>query len=109
MHLSEQSHEPRTPPRWKHGPIPVIGLIGGIGGGKSEVAALLSRTGRRVIDADAVGHELLTGPSVREPDRRAVRSGSRWSERVVEPVPSPGIDRRALGAIVFADPTARRA
>ena len=25
--------EPRS--RWKHGPIPVVGLIGGVGGGKT--------------------------------------------------------------------------
>jgi dephospho-CoA kinase len=108
MHLSEQSHEPRTPPRWKHGAIPVVGLTGGIGGGKSEVAAVLSERGLAVIDADAVGHELLQDPQVRS------QIVARFGEGVavgagLEPGAAPGIDRAALAAIVFADPIERRA
>ena len=79
---------------------PIIGLTGGIGAGKSTVAALLARRGARVIDADRIGHE-------------AYRPGTRAYERVVEAfgrgvVAADGtIDRRALGALVFADPDAR--
>ena len=32
--------EPRRIGRWKHGTIPVLGLIGGVGSGKSRVAQL---------------------------------------------------------------------
>src|SRR5437868_3988947 len=39
---------PRGP--WKQGPIPVIGLIGGIGAGKSRVAAALAARGAKVLD-----------------------------------------------------------
>lgn len=37
----------------------VIGLTGGIGSGKSEIAAFLKELGAGVIDADKVGHEIL--------------------------------------------------
>jgi dephospho-CoA kinase len=59
----------------------VIGLIGGIGGGKSRVAAVLAEEGAFVIDADAVGHALL--------DQRPVRElvVERFGERVLA---SPG-------------------
>src|SRR5436305_2064469 len=44
----------RPPGPWRHGSIPVIGLIGAIGAGKSRAAALLAGRGAAVIDADAV-------------------------------------------------------
>ena len=78
---------------------PVIGLTGGIGSGKSTVAALLAARGAVVIDADKIGHD-------------AYRPGSDGFRRVVEGfgkgiVAADGtIYRRALGAIVFADPAA---
>jgi dephospho-CoA kinase len=89
-------------------PIPVIGLTGTIGSGKSAFASMLARRGAFVIDADRVGHELLEKPEVRDQvaarfgetvlkhQGRAVRAGSR-------------IDRAALGAMVFADEKTRRA
>src|SRR4051794_41535325 len=100
---------PRGP--WKHGPIPVLGLIGGIGGGKSRVAAMLAEEGAFVIDADAVGHALL--------DQRPVRDlvVARFGPQILAPsaddgadaLPSPPvIDRRTLGAIVFNQPAALR-
>jgi len=104
----ERSPEPGTTVRWKHGAVPVIGLTGGVGGGKSEVAAILAERGSAVVDADSVGHELLDDPGVR--GRIVARFGAGVLARAgCEPVAAPGIDRRALGAIVFADPEARRA
>jgi dephospho-CoA kinase len=92
---------------WKHGPIPVIGLIGGIGSGKSAVAAILEARGAAVIDADGVGHELLTDPEIR--DAIVARLGDAVLDRRVAGVSSaPSIDRSTLGAIVFADPERRR-
>lgn len=75
----------------------VIGLTGGIGTGKSEIARLLQSLGAAVINADQVGHEAYA------PDSES------WHE-VVDTFgkdilqPSGEIDRRKLGAIVFADP-----
>ena len=86
------------------GPIPVIGLIGGIGGGKSAAAALLADRGAVVIDADAVGHEVLERPAVRE------RLVARFGPGVVasDGAGPAKVDRRALGRIVFASESARR-
>lgn len=93
-----------TPGPWKHGPIPVIGLVGGIGAGKSEAAARLALLGAFVIDADKVGHALL--------DQRPVRDQvvEKFGDLVLDPsIPEgepPGIDRRVLSAIVFKNPSA---
>lgn len=78
----------------------VVGLTGGICSGKSTVAAMFARLGAAVIDADRVAHEL------QEP-------GQPLYEAIVsafgrEVVGEDGrIDRRKLGAMVFADPRAR--
>jgi dephospho-CoA kinase len=101
-----RSRPARSPGAWKHGKIPVLGLIGAIGGGKSHVAALLAERGAFVLDADAVGHALLTQRPVR--DQVIARFGSTIVGPDDGPDGSATIDRRALGAIVFADPAARR-
>lgn len=74
----------------------VIGLVGGVGAGKSAVAAEFASLGCRVIDGDAIGYELLDGPDVQE------RIGQQWGPGVFD---SQGaVDRRKLGEIVFDDP-----
>ena len=45
---------------------PVIGILGGIGSGKSTVAAEFAKLGCKVIDADKIAHGLLSEPDVRE-------------------------------------------
>ena len=76
-----------------------IGLTGNIGCGKSAVGAMLRELGAEYIDADQLVHQLLA-------------VGSNLVPRVVERFgPSVraedgGINRRALGSIVFADPAA---
>jgi dephospho-CoA kinase len=80
--------------------VPVIGLTGGIGSGKSTVAEMLARRGAVVIDADRVGHESYRPGS--EGFRQVVAA---FGNAVV--APDGSIDRRALGAIVFAHPEAR--
>jgi dephospho-CoA kinase len=77
-----------------------VGLTGGIGTGKSEVARLLAARGAVVVDSDALAREAVAlgsdglaevitvfGPSVLAPD------GS--------------LDRAALAVLVFADRAAR--
>lgn len=93
------------PARRARGATPVIGLTGGIGGGKSAVAALLADRGAAVIDADAAGHEALERPGVRE--KLVERFGSGILNANAENN-DPRIDRRALGRIVFSDPSALR-
>ena len=78
---------------------PVIGLIGGIGAGKSTVAERLVELGATVIDADRTGHETLRDPSVIK--QLAATFGP-------EILGDDGqIDRSKLGSLVFAD-TGRR-
>ena len=76
-----------------------IGLTGGIGSGKSTVAARLAELGAIVIDADAIAREV-------------VETGTEGLQQVVarfgdEILTSAGtLDRPKLGSIVFADPDA---
>jgi dephospho-CoA kinase len=65
------------------------------------VAAALARRGGFVIAADVLGHEAL-----RQPDIRA-RVVERWGRGLLDE--QGEIDRRRLGAIVFADPSELRA
>jgi dephospho-CoA kinase len=84
----------------------VIGLVGEIGAGKSQVAALLAARGALVLDADAIGHTLLTQRPVREPV--VARFGPGILQTPETAGAEPMIDRRLLGKIVFSDPAARR-
>jgi dephospho-CoA kinase len=107
MTQSPSTREPRAAEPKKHGKLAVIGLIGGIGGGKSSVAALFEAAGAIVIDADLVGHELLNEPRVL--GHIVDRFGTAvLSEKSAGPELPSVIDRKALATIVFADPTARR-
>lgn len=75
----------------------VIGLTGGIGTGKSEVARILAMLGAVVIDADQLGHQAYT-PHTEIWDEVVKVFG----EGILQS--SGEIDRKQLGAIVFADP-----
>jgi dephospho-CoA kinase len=78
-----------------------LGLTGGIGSGKSTVAARLRELGAVVIDADQVAREVVAV------DSSALISIHRRFGDVVM-APDGSLDRGALGAIVFADPQARK-
>ena len=80
---------------------PVIGLIGGIGSGKSTVAAAFARHGARVVSGDEAGHEALRQPEVR------ARVVERWGPGVLDA--HGEIDRRRLAERVFPDAAERRA
>jgi dephospho-CoA kinase len=86
--------------------MPVIGLIGGIGAGKSRVAALWAELGATVLDADAIGHALLDQRPAR--DEALARFGPGILVPSAGSVEPPRIDRRALGALVFEHPGALR-
>ena len=45
---------------------PVIGIVGGVGAGKSTVAAEFGKLGCAVISADELNHEVLRRPEVIE-------------------------------------------
>jgi dephospho-CoA kinase len=80
---------------------PVLGLIGGMGSGKSRVASLLAERGGRVVSGDRLGHEALRQADVREALAR------RWGPRILDE--QGEVNRRAVGQIVFDNPQERRA
>lgn len=77
----------------------IIGLTGGIGSGKSTVAAYLQTLGAPVIDADAVSRA-LTAPG------GAALSAIRECFGSEVFAADGTLDRKALAARVFADPAA---
>jgi dephospho-CoA kinase len=78
-----------------------IGLTGGIGAGKSEVARRLASYGAVVIDADAVAREVVAPgtPGLAE-------VVAEFGSGVLRP--DGALDRGRLGEIVFADEESRR-
>jgi len=78
-----------------------VGLTGGIASGKSTVSAILRELGAVVIDADALAREV-------------VAKGTPGLAAVVEEfgpdllTADGDLDRAAMGALVFADESARR-
>jgi dephospho-CoA kinase len=80
---------------------PVVGLIGGIGSGKSLVAAELAKHGGRIVSGDKAGHEALMQPEIRE---QIVR---RFGADMLDA--GGAVDRKKMGARVFADPAERQA
>lgn len=78
--------------------VPLIGLTGGMGAGKSTALAALRRLGCEVLSTDEVVHELYGERTVRD----AVTE--RWGEEVA---PDGSVDRAKVAEIVFADPSQR--
>ncbi len=74
-----------------------VGLTGGIGCGKSTVAAMLRERGFQVLDADALAHRLT------EPGQPAYEEIVREFGKDICDADGR-IDRAKLAAIVFADP-----
>jgi dephospho-CoA kinase len=73
-----------------------IGVMGGIGSGKSTVTAMLAELGAPVIDADKVGHAIYAPDGPAYPDMiAAFGEGILADDRT--------IDRKKLGPIVFGD------
>jgi dephospho-CoA kinase len=75
----------------------VVGLTGKYCAGKGTAARVFASMGFRVIDADELSHEVLAG--------KAAAVIARFGPGVR--AEGGGVNRRALGRIVFADPTAR--
>ena len=79
----------------------LVGLTGGIATGKSTVSEMLRRLGCEIIDADRLARDVV------EPEQPA------WKQIVADfgrgVVNADGtLDRKKLGAIVFADPDRRK-
>lgn len=77
-----------------------IGLTGGIGSGKSTVAAQLQALGAGLVDTDAIARQ-LTAPGGRAMPAIAEAFGT-------EAVAADGsLDRERMRALAFGDPTAK--
>jgi dephospho-CoA kinase len=74
-----------------------FGLTGGVASGKSTVARFFAELGAKVIDADGLGHELIRAPL---PGYQKVVGC--FGTGILDPAGE--IDRKRLGAIVFASP-----
>ncbi|MBN2271408.1 MAG: dephospho-CoA kinase [Sedimentisphaerales bacterium] len=77
------------------GKKPIIGILGGIGSGKSTVAKEFAKLGCGVVDADKLAGDLLDENGVREEIVGLFGLGICSS--------SGNIDRRKLADVVFAD------
>lgn len=74
-----------------------FGLTGGVASGKSTAAKMFADLGATIIDADRVGHDLLA--SSLSAYQEIVH---RFGDEILDA--SGEIDRKELGALVFADP-----
>ena len=82
-------------------PFLLVGLTGSIATGKSTVSRMFAHLGARVIDADLLSREVVM------PGQPAyARIVEEFGPQVVQEDGS--LDRKALGAIVFADPARRK-
>ena len=81
--------------------VPVIGLIGGVGSGKSAVARWIGdHKNVVIIDGDSIGHQVLEIPKTKEDIRR------RFSESVFNE--QGCVDRNVLGRLVFGSAAEHR-
>jgi dephospho-CoA kinase len=71
----------------------IIGILGGIGSGKSTVAGVFGVSGCAVVDADAIAHEILDEPETKE------QILAEFGEEVFA---GGSVDRQGLGDAVFA-------
>ncbi len=78
-----------------------IGLTGGIGSGKSTVAAALAALGASVIDTDAIARS-LTQPGGAAIAAIAAQFGAEFVDA------SGALDRSRMRELAFADPAARQ-
>lgn len=78
-----------------------IGLTGGIGSGKSEVARIFNQLGVQVIDADVIAHQLV------QPGTEALAEVvDAFGEAIV--APDGKLDRAKLAEIVFNSPDMKK-
>jgi dephospho-CoA kinase len=74
-----------------------VALTGGIATGKSSVAGMFKADGYTVIDADKIAHEVL--------EKQKEKVSELFGPEMIR---AGRVDRKALGAAVFADPLKRK-
>jgi dephospho-CoA kinase len=78
----------------------IIGLTGGIGSGKTTVAALFAQKGAFVIDTDVIAREIVQSDS---PVLEAIRQ--EFGDEII--LPDGSLDRPALARIIFGNEAKR--
>ena len=81
--------------------LPLVGLTGGIGSGKTAVSDLLAQMGAGIIDTDLIAHQ-ITAPGGIAISPIQAKFGSEFIE------PSGALDRAKMRALVFGSPDARK-
>ena len=76
-------------------PAPLIGLVGGVGAGKSSVPGAVRQLKLSIIDADRIGHQQLQQPETRQ------RLVHEFGPQILQP--DGQIQRSELAARVFGD------
>ncbi len=77
-------------------PVPLVGIVGGVGSGKSSLARWVAEHHPAVVlDADGIGHELLGDPEVRSRLRELFGDGIFNSAGAVH---RPALAARVFGA-----------
>jgi dephospho-CoA kinase len=77
-------------------PLPLVGLTGGIGSGKTQISNRLSALGVPVVDTDCIAHELTTAQGAAMP---AIAQA--FGPQVLNPDGS--LNRTYMRSLVFAD------
>lgn len=83
------------------GEIPLIGLTGGIGSGKTAVSDMLGELGAGIIDTDLISHQ-ITAPGGKAIPLIAKAFGADFID------PQGALIRSKMRTVVFEDPSARK-
>src|SRR4051794_19765140 len=78
---------------------PIIGLVGGIGSGKSFIARCFAEAGCHVIDSDAQVRQAYRDPAIVDALRKW------WGPEVI--LPTGQVDRAFIAKAVFTNPAER--
>ena len=81
-------------------PILRVGLTGGIGSGKSEVANFLGKLGAVIIDTDVISHEITASSGLAIPSIR-----QQFGEQMI--APDGSLDRHKMRTLIFDNPSFR--
>jgi len=83
------------------GRIPLIGLTGGIGSGKTAISDLLGKLGAGIVDTDVIAHQITAPKGIAIPAIEQ-QFGANYLDA------NGALDRDKMRALVFAKPEARK-
>ena len=101
--MSQFSSTPQPPAidlSFCKGKIPLVGLTGGIGSGKSAIALHLAELGASIIDSDQIAHQ-ITGPNGAAIEAIQRAFGANYLSD------SGALNRSKMRQLVFTDPQAK--